>query len=268
MSWNTELAYFVTPKSGPMRPMRTLVDVNRALLDDLPFVSRLRPHWAAVGRLLLIASDTGSTIDVRLATDALVRALETEGWMTRARGTVALSPSDKTQSPAEHIPVSTSASSSGVVTTRPAATLPATPMPATPMPAAVIPAATTPAAMVAGATPMVIAVEPRRDAAADGCAAPAVVAGPPVFEQPVFEQPVCEAPVFEQPVSEPPIFGAPGYRPGGVVGPAARALDASDDLPGLILRKLPGAPARAGAPSGAIGGRHGRGMRRPADTKL
>lgn len=74
MSWNTELAYFVTPKSGPMRPMRTLVDVNRALLDDLPFVSRLRPHWAAVARLLLIASDTGSTIDVRLATDALVRA--------------------------------------------------------------------------------------------------------------------------------------------------------------------------------------------------
>lgn len=83
MSWNTELAYFVTPKSGPMRPMRTLVDVNRALLDDLPFGCRLRPHWAAVARLLLIASDTGATIDVRLATDALVRALETEGWMTR-----------------------------------------------------------------------------------------------------------------------------------------------------------------------------------------
>lgn len=85
MSWNTELAYFVTPKSGPMRPMRTLVDVNRALLDDLPFGCRLRPHWAAVARLLLIASDTGATIDVRLATDALVRALETEGWMTRPR---------------------------------------------------------------------------------------------------------------------------------------------------------------------------------------
>ncbi|WP_210208638.1 hypothetical protein [Rhodoplanes roseus] len=64
--------------------MRTLVDVNRALLDDLPFGSRLRPHWAAVARLLLIASDTGSTIDVRLATDALVRALDTEGWMSRA----------------------------------------------------------------------------------------------------------------------------------------------------------------------------------------
>jgi hypothetical protein len=84
MNWNTELAYFVTPKSGPMRPMRTLIDANRAFLDDLPFGCRRRPHWAAFGRLLLIASDTASTIDVRLATDALVRALEAEGWMTRA----------------------------------------------------------------------------------------------------------------------------------------------------------------------------------------
>ncbi|NVO14741.1 MAG: hypothetical protein HXX10_11950 [Rhodoplanes sp.] len=64
--------------------MRTLIDANRAFLDDLPFGCRRRPHWAAFGRLLLIASDTSSTIDVRLATDALVRALEAEGWMTRA----------------------------------------------------------------------------------------------------------------------------------------------------------------------------------------
>lgn len=85
MNWNAELAYFVTPKSGPMRPMRTLIDANRALLDDLPFGCRRRPHWAAFGRLLLIAADTTSIIDVRLATDALVRALEVEGWMTRAR---------------------------------------------------------------------------------------------------------------------------------------------------------------------------------------
>jgi hypothetical protein len=85
MNWNTELAYFVTPKSGPMRPMRTLIDANRAFLDDLPFGCRLRPHWGAFGRLLLIASDTASTIDVRLATDALVRALEAESWMTRVR---------------------------------------------------------------------------------------------------------------------------------------------------------------------------------------
>lgn len=85
MNWNAELAYFVTPKSGPMRPMRTLIDANRALLDDLPFGCRRRPHWAAFGRLLLIAADTASIIDVRLATDALVRALEAEGWMTRAR---------------------------------------------------------------------------------------------------------------------------------------------------------------------------------------
>ncbi len=45
MSWNAELAYDVTPKSGPM----------------------LR----------------GGRLDVMLATDALVMALEVEGWMTR-----------------------------------------------------------------------------------------------------------------------------------------------------------------------------------------
>ncbi|MFD2183141.1 hypothetical protein [Rhodoplanes azumiensis] len=236
MSWNTELAYFVTPKSGPMRPMRTLVDVNRALLDDLPFVSRLRPHWAAVARLLLIASDTGSTIDVRLATDALVRALETEGWMTRVRGSVALSPADKAPSPAAIVPVP---SSTSVV-------------------AAIAPAVITPAAVApADANPMVFAVAPCRDAA------PAGIGGPPVF-------------------------GAPGYRPGEVVGPTARTVDDADDSSGLILRELPGGPNRGadhgadhrsdrgadrgptrdGAPGGPAASGQGRGTRRPADTKL
>lgn len=86
MHWDTELTYFVTPKSGPMRPMTTLIDVNRALIDDLPFRARCRPHWAVVVRLLLVAAETGSAIDVRLVTDALVRALEAEGFMTRKRG--------------------------------------------------------------------------------------------------------------------------------------------------------------------------------------
>lgn len=83
MNWNIELAYFVTPKSGPMRPMKTLRDVNHALLDDLPARCRHQRHWFAVGRLLLTAAAKGSNrLDLRLATDALVMALEVEGWMT------------------------------------------------------------------------------------------------------------------------------------------------------------------------------------------
>jgi hypothetical protein len=169
MHWNTELAYFVTPKSGPMRPMRTLVDVNRALLDDLPFVARLRPHWAAVARLLLIAADTASTIDVRLATDALVRALEVEGWMTRTRVPGALPPAADTR-PSVAASVGQSGGQSGT----------------------------------------------RGD----------------------------------------PVAGAAS-------GPPAAAV--SGAVPDLILRTLPAGPAGASA---TIGGRQGRGTRRPVDTKL
>lgn len=79
MSWNAELAYDVTPKSGPMRAMRTLRDANHALLDDLTAQCRYRGHWSAVGRL----ANRGGRLDVMLATDALAMALEVEGWMTR-----------------------------------------------------------------------------------------------------------------------------------------------------------------------------------------
>lgn len=82
MSWNIELTYFVTPKSGPMRPMRTLRDVNRALLDDLPTRYRYQRHWYTVGRLLTTAAAEGSSrLALMLATDALLMALEVEGWM-------------------------------------------------------------------------------------------------------------------------------------------------------------------------------------------
>ena len=83
MNWNAELAYYVTPKSGPMRPMQTLRDANYAFLDDLSARCRLRGYWFRVGRLLMAAANTGSRLDILLATDALVMALETEGWLTR-----------------------------------------------------------------------------------------------------------------------------------------------------------------------------------------
>lgn len=76
-----DLAYFVTPKSGPLPPLKTLGDANRAFLE-LPFRARRKPHWAIVGRLLLAASESGDAIDIRWVTDALVQALEAEGWMS------------------------------------------------------------------------------------------------------------------------------------------------------------------------------------------
>ena len=75
MNWTAELAYDVTPKSGPMRAMRTLRDANYALLDDLTAQCRYRRHWFAVGRLLMTAAKSGGCLDVMLATDALVMAL-------------------------------------------------------------------------------------------------------------------------------------------------------------------------------------------------
>jgi hypothetical protein len=82
MNWSAELAYFVTPKSGPMRAIRTLHDVNHALLDDLTPQQRYQRHWFIVGRLLLEAVSSKSRLSLMLVTDALVMALEIEGWMT------------------------------------------------------------------------------------------------------------------------------------------------------------------------------------------
>lgn len=85
MNWNTELRYFVTPKSGPMRAMRTLRDVNHALMDDLTPQHRYQRHWFTVGRLLLAAAGGETRLGVMLVTDALVAALEIEGWIAAQR---------------------------------------------------------------------------------------------------------------------------------------------------------------------------------------
>jgi hypothetical protein len=65
-----------------MRAMRTLGDVNHALLDDLAVQYRYRRHWFLVGRLVLAAASSESRLSVTFATDALLVALEIEGWMT------------------------------------------------------------------------------------------------------------------------------------------------------------------------------------------
>ena len=81
MNWNVELAYFITPKWGPVRPMVALLDANHAVLDDLSAMRRRRPHWVRAKRLLLAAAESGAEGDVLDATEALANALILEGWM-------------------------------------------------------------------------------------------------------------------------------------------------------------------------------------------
>jgi hypothetical protein len=85
MHWNKELTYWITPKSGPMRGMATLIDANHALSRDLPIGYLKRIHWFDVANLLVQAAESGREEDVRVATDELLRAVEQEGWMNRAQ---------------------------------------------------------------------------------------------------------------------------------------------------------------------------------------
>src|SRR3954471_14878744 len=85
MYWTKELAYTITPKSGPMRGMETLIDANHALSQDLPLAYLRRRHWLDAGTLVVQAAETGAEEDVQIATEVLVRAIEQEGWMSRAR---------------------------------------------------------------------------------------------------------------------------------------------------------------------------------------
>jgi hypothetical protein len=87
MHWNKELTYWITPKSGPMRGMATLIDANHALSRDLPSGYLKRVHWTDVANLLVQAAESGHEEDVRIATDELLRAVEQEGWMDRVRVT-------------------------------------------------------------------------------------------------------------------------------------------------------------------------------------
>jgi hypothetical protein len=83
MYWTSALPYVVTPKSGPMRQLATLEDVRSALIDDLPAELKKAPHWLEAGLLVVEASESGRAGDLRAAADALVNALDAEGWMSR-----------------------------------------------------------------------------------------------------------------------------------------------------------------------------------------
>jgi hypothetical protein len=81
--WDKLLTYLVTPKSGPLPQMSTLLDANRAL-QNLPKGYLKRPHWLTAGKLLLTAAETGQSSDIKEAFEAIVSALNQEGWLTRS----------------------------------------------------------------------------------------------------------------------------------------------------------------------------------------
>jgi hypothetical protein len=85
LHWNLPLTYFITPKSGPLRGLRTLIDANRAILYDLPAALRKQSHWLSAAKLLVSASESGDRTMISAATDALVVAIENEGWMSSAQ---------------------------------------------------------------------------------------------------------------------------------------------------------------------------------------
>jgi hypothetical protein len=81
MHWQKDLAYTITPKSGPMRRMETLLDANRAFAQDLPRALFKKPDWIRVGRLLVQAAETGRPVDIQEATQELVEIIDRHGWM-------------------------------------------------------------------------------------------------------------------------------------------------------------------------------------------
>lgn len=83
MHWQKRLAYTITPKSGPMRSMETLLGANHALTKDLPAGYLRRRPWLEVGKILVEAAESGENPVIREATEKLLTAIEAEGWMTR-----------------------------------------------------------------------------------------------------------------------------------------------------------------------------------------
>jgi hypothetical protein len=84
MYWDKKLTYTITPKSGPVRSMDTLLDANHALSQDLPKGYLKRRHWLDAGKIVVEAAETGAIPIIREATEKLVSAIEAEGWMDRA----------------------------------------------------------------------------------------------------------------------------------------------------------------------------------------
>ena len=83
LHWHDQLAYTISPRSGPLRRMETLLDANQALVNDLPKGFLQQPRWQSVARCHVLASETGAEPDIREVTDIMLDAVEREGWRAR-----------------------------------------------------------------------------------------------------------------------------------------------------------------------------------------
>jgi hypothetical protein len=80
--WDKPLTCEIVPKSGPLPRLATLADVRSAMLNDLPAGAKRLPHWLHAGMQVVAASESGDVDDIRVATDALIDALDVEGWLS------------------------------------------------------------------------------------------------------------------------------------------------------------------------------------------
>ena len=88
--WDKPLTYVITPKSGPLRKMVSLLDANRALIEELPKGYLKRAHWLRAGKALVTAAETGKSRDIECAFEAIVAALDEEGWLPQGASRVLL----------------------------------------------------------------------------------------------------------------------------------------------------------------------------------
>ena len=86
--WDTPLTFVITPKSGPLRKMVRLGDAQQALIADLPPGYLRRPHWLKAGKALVTAAETGKPSDIECVFDAIVAALDKEGWLPQGASRV------------------------------------------------------------------------------------------------------------------------------------------------------------------------------------
>jgi hypothetical protein len=87
-NWDTHLTFVIAPKSGPLRKMVKLHDVQQALIADLPPGYLKRAHWLRAGQALVTAAETGKPRDIECAFDAIVAALDEEGWLPQGASLV------------------------------------------------------------------------------------------------------------------------------------------------------------------------------------
>jgi hypothetical protein len=102
--WDRPLPCVITPASGPLPPMATLLDANRSLTGNLPPGYLKRAYWLSAGQALVAAAESGESAEIDRAYLAIIAALVSEGWMIRGIARTREVPSTVSSSVADGIP--------------------------------------------------------------------------------------------------------------------------------------------------------------------